>query len=293
MTLRKRLGRGLDALIPSPETADVPTGSVRDVPLKKIDLNPKQPRVNIDTEELDKLADSIRSSGVIQPVLLRPSGEMYELVVGERRIRAARKAGLDAVPAIVRDVPDDKMLELALVENLHRSDLDPIEKARGIRRMIAELELTQEEAGRRLGLQRSTVANALRLLELSEEIQQMVSRGTLSAGHARALLSVQDRERRAGLARRIVEKELSVRKAERLAADGGPAHRAGRIHEPSPNIVQLEHRLSEALGATVEVKPKRKGGKVVIHFTDNDDFERLYELIAGRSAIDYPRRIPA
>jgi ParB family chromosome partitioning protein len=288
----------LDALIPTPEAAEIPAGDIREIPLRHIELNPKQPRLEIDEAALEQLADSIRSSGVIQPVLVRPAAGPegatdFELVVGERRIRGARKAGLENVPAIVRDVPDEELIELALIENIHRDDLNPIEKARGIRRMISEQDLTQQEAGRRLGLDRSTIANTVRLLDLSDDIQSMVSRGTLTAGHARALLGVSDEAARERLARTVAEKGLSVREAERLAARQGREHKATRIRQPSPNVVQLEESLSEALGARVEIKPKRKGGKIVVHFRDHDDFERLYEALTGRSSIDYPDRIPA
>ncbi len=294
MPEKRRLGRGLEALIPALDPE--PAGGVEHIPLKQIELNPEQPRFEIDPEKLEQLADSIRASGVIQPVVVRPAASgpgLYQIVVGERRLRAARMAGLDSVPALVRDVPDDKMLELALVENIQRADLNPVEKAQAVRRMVSELDLTQEEAGKRLGLKRSTIANMLRLLELSDELQEMVSRGTLSAGHARALLAVDDEAARARFAARIVAEGLSVRQAERLAATGGGGRRAKRLRAPSPNVVQLEEALSSALGAQVEIKQKRKGGKIVVHFRDHDDFERLYESITGSSTEEYPERIPA
>ncbi|MHC4593188.1 MAG: ParB/RepB/Spo0J family partition protein [Planctomycetota bacterium] len=291
------MGRGLDSLIPALASEFTEGAKAEEIPLERLELNPKQPRFDVDLEELERLADSIRASGVIQPVVVRPAESSvggYELVVGERRVRAAKLAGLAAVPALVRDVPDDKMLELALVENIQRSDLNPIEKAMAVRRMISELELTQEEAGRRLGLERSTVANMLRLLELSDELQQMVSRGTLSAGHARALLAIDREGVRARLARKIAAKGLSVRAAERLAAAEAGARGARRLREPSPNIVQLEEALSRALGARVEIKHRRKqGGKIVVSFSSHDDFERLYELLTGSSATEYPDKIPA
>ena len=290
---KRRLGRGLDALIPTPEEDGSSAEGVREVPLKKIELNPEQPRAAVDPDKLQELADSIRSSGVIQPVLVRPAGAMFELVVGERRIRAARIAGLEAVPAIVRDVPDDRMLELALVENIQRSDLNAIEKARAVSRMISELDLTQEETGRRLGLSRSNIANTLRLLDLSEDLQEMVSRETLSAGHARALLALEAPSDRTRLAERGAEKGLSVRETEKLAARGGVTHKTVKVHEPSPNVARLEESLSEALGTRVEVKPQRKGGKIVIRFRDHDDFERLYELLTREPVMDYPAKIPA
>ncbi len=292
MAEKRRLGRGLDSLIPA-LAGGAETSGVEEIPLRRIELNPKQPRAGMDAEELERLAESIRSEGVIQPVVVRPAGAGYELVIGERRARAARMAGLETVPAIVRDVPDEKILELALVENIQRTDLNPIEKAMAVRRLISELDLIQEEAGRRLGLERSTIANLLRLLELSDELQQMVSQGRLSAGHARALLAVEDEEVRASLARKIAAEGLSVREAERLAARSGASRPASPLRPPSPNVVRLEEALSTALGARVEVKQKRKGGKIVIHFLDHDDFERLYEALTGQAASDYPERIPA
>jgi len=305
MAKKQRLGRGLDSLIPEmPEMEapgrqaqdDLPGGphaGVQTVPLRKIELNPRQPRLEMDPQELERLSASIRESGVIQPVVVRPRGDVYELVVGERRLRATLMAGLDSIPAIVRDVPDDKLLELALVENIQRADLNAIEKAKAIDRMIEELDLTQEEAGRRLGLERSTVTNLLRLLELPEELQEMVSRGTLSAGHARALLSVEDYAARLRLAKRIVAKQLSVREAERLAAREGAGRRPARIHEPSPDVAALEESLSESFGTRVEIKQRRRGGRIVIHFRNHDDFERLYESLTGRGTAEYPERIPA
>ena len=305
MAKKQRLGRGLDSLIPEmPELGaqdrvqeaeakgrQVPgrqAPGVQELPLRKIELNPKQPRLEMDAEELGRLAASIRESGVIQPVVVRPRGDLYELVVGERRLRAALMAGLDAIPAVVRDVPDEKLLELALVENIQRADLNAMEKAKAVARMIAELELTQEDAGRRLGLERSTIANLLRLLELSEELQQMVSRGTLTAGHARAVLSIADEDARLRLARLIISKGLSVREAERLAARDPGGLRKARIHEPSPNIAALEECLSEAFGTRVEIRQRARGGRVVIHFRNHDDFERIYESLTGRATLDYP-----
>ena len=305
MAKKQRLGRGLDSLIPGmpePEAqaTQPPAGmapgraaGVQEVPLKKIELNPKQPRLEMDPVELESLAASIRESGVIQPVMVRPRGDLYELVVGERRLRAAHMAGLDAIPAVVRDLPDDKMLELVLIENIQRADLNAMEKAKAIARMIDELDLTQEEAGRRLGLERPTIANLLRLLELSEDIQQMVSRGTLSAGHARAVLAVEDIPARVRLARLIAAKGLSVREAERLAAREPGAGRKARIHEPSPNIAALEEVLSQAYGTRVEIKQRARGGRIVINFRNHDDFERLFEALTGHGTTDCPESMPA
>lgn len=294
---KRRLGRGLDSLIPELGDQAGDAAAPQEVPLRSIELNPKQPRTEVDPDELQRLADSITASGVIQPIVVRPARSipgMYELVVGERRVRAAKLAGLESIPAVVRDVPDDRMLELALVENIQRADLNAIEKAKAVRRMIDELGLTQEEAGRRLGLERSTVTNMLRLLELSGDLQEMVSRGTLSAGHARALLGVEHQSVRTRLARKIAADGLSVREAERLVVREGDAARTPRVRQATPNVVDLEEALAAALGARVEIKAaRRKGGKIVVHYADNADFERVYEKMTGRSTVDYPRRVPA
>ncbi len=251
MAKKQRLGRGLDSLIPEMPELDVRAPRVQDeradatnaagvqtVPLQKIELNPKQPRLEMDPQELERLSASIRESGVIQPVVVRPRGDVYELVVGERRLRATLMAGLDSIPAVIRDVPDDRLLELALVENIQRADLNAIEKAKAVSRMIEELDLTQEEAGRRLGLERSTVTNLLRLLELAEELQQMVSRGTLSAGHARALLGVEDYAARAAAGQgHRGERALGARSR----APGGPRG-GGAARGPHPRAVPRRGR---------------------------------------------------
>jgi ParB family chromosome partitioning protein len=294
MTERRRLGKGLDSLIPELDVDAAQGASPQEIPLKKIEMNPRQPRRDLDPEPLQQLADSIKASGVIQPVIVRPAGDLYELVVGERRVRAAHLAGLETIPALVRDVPDHRMLELALVENIQRTDLNPIEKAQAIQQMISELGLTQEEAGRRLGLDRSTIANFLRLLELSEELQEMVSRGTLSAGHARALLAVNDPAVRVRLARQIAARGLSVREAERLAARPVGALAGPRLHAPSPDVVQMEEALSRALGTRVQIGQMRKGGKIVVYFRNHEDFERLFELVTGHGTADEDlQRVPA
>jgi len=294
MAEKRRLGRGLDSLIPALDEGPAPGEWPQEIPLKKIELNPKQPRLEMDPDLLQQLAASIKEQGLIQPVMVRPKGDMYELVVGERRVRASHMAGLTAIPALIRDVPDEKMLEIALIENVQRADLNAIEKAKAIRQMIGELDLTQEQAGRRLGLDRSTIANSLRLLDLSDELQEMVSRGTLTAGHARALLTVESPAVRMRLARRIVAKGLSVRDAERLAGRPEGVVRSARLHEPAPDVVRLEEEMSRALGTHVEIKQKRKGGTIMIRFSSHEDFERLYELITGQgTADDLIERIPA
>jgi len=283
---KNRLGKGLDSLISSSEQEDSGAG-VQEIPLHKIELNPKQPRDDVDEEELKSLADSIQSSGVIQPVVVRPNDEMYQLAVGERRLRASRQAGLERIPAVVRDLSDEDMLETALAENIQRSDLNPVEKARAVQRMIDELEITQAEAGERLGLNRSTVSNLLRLLDLQPELQEMVSRETLSEGHARALLGLEDDEARLEAAKRVVAEGLSVRKTEELVSrlnrqpdqDAGPNPTKPKAQSRSPQLDRLEDELQRSLGTRVKIEAGKQKGRIVVHYENNDEFNRLYDLL--------------
>jgi len=299
MTHKRRLGRGLASLIPTAAPGDG-TG-VREILLRKIELNPHQPRQRIDAEALKGLSESIKSCGVIQPVVVRPRGELYELAVGERRLRAAKMAGLESVPAIVRELSDEQMLEMALIENIQREDLNAIEKAQAVARMIQELELTQEQAAERLGLNRTTVTNMLRLLELPEDIQHMVSRGTLSAGHARALLAIEDDAAKLGAARRIVSQGLSVREAERLAARLASCADTTRAQaapltlkqDKSAHIRDMENTLQRALGARVTIHKRGVRGKIVIHFHGYEEFERIFDMITRRESADTVRKASA
>jgi len=291
MAEKRRLGRGLDALIPdlsdlAESGGATDSGGVREIPLHAIELNPRQPRQMFDAERLQELADSIAESGVIQPVVVRPSGDQYELVVGERRLRASLLAGKTTIPALVRDVPDDRMLELALVENIQRADLNAIERAEAVQQMIAELDLTQEQVGRRIGFKRSSVANMLRLLDLPESVRDMVSRGTLTAGHARALLPVTPAPAQERLARRIERGGLSVREAERMAARESLPASQRRKAPLTAHLASLEEVLRVSLGVRVDIRPKRKGGQIVVHFRDTEEFERLCEQISGQAAFD-------
>jgi len=291
---KRRLGKGLASLIggagepkkPREEVAEdapeakEPAAGATEIELARIELNPRQPRKAMDEEALRGLADSIRSAGVLQPIVVREHGDMYELVMGERRLRASHLAGLEKIPALVRQVDDDRMLELALIENVQREDLNPIEKAEAIRQMIDELDITQEQVGEKLGLSRSAVTNFLRLLELPPEIRQMVSRGTLSAGHARAILRLEDAALQMRLVRRITRDGLSVRQAEKLAA-GGLEERTPTERGVSPQVKRLQTALQESLGTKVEIRARGKNGRIIIHFAGNDEFERLFELMTG------------
>ncbi|WP_038055025.1 ParB/RepB/Spo0J family partition protein [Thermus amyloliquefaciens] len=254
------LGRGLEALLPKG------TGGVVRLPLSAIRPNPHQPRRRFSQEGLEELAASIREKGLLQPLLVRPKGEGYELVAGERRLRAAELAGLREVPVVIRDLTDQEAMEVALVENLQREDLTPLEEARGYQALL-DLGLTQEEVARRVGKARSTVANALRLLHLPEEVLQALEEGRISAGHARALLMLEPEDRLWGL-REILDKGLSVRQAEALRERLVRGER--KVQEPSP----LSLELSRHLGLPVRVVGGRKG-KVVIHYRSLEELEAL------------------
>jgi len=287
----RRLGRGLDGLLkakgPEP-AADImaPQGPTTTLPISRLDPNPHQPRQGFDEAELSHLAASVREHGVLQPLVVRPRGDRYEIVAGERRFRAAQMAGLAEVPAVVRNVPDDQMLELALVENLQREDLDPIEKAESFKAYLESTGRTQAAAAERLGLDRSTVANMIRLLELPQEVQAMVRGGLLAMGHARALLALEDAKRQTLLAERAVREGLSVREVERLASSTTPRARPRKRRAgpaKGPEIRDLEARLREALGTKVSVELGQKAGTgwIVVEFYSQDDLDRILDRIRG------------
>jgi ParB family chromosome partitioning protein len=281
---RKALGRGLSALIPDPEAETHTPGAPGEAPVEALDPNPFQPRSALDPVRLAELAQSIRASGVVQPILVRRRGERYQIIAGERRWRAAQQAGLATVPVSVRDVPDSQLLELALVENVQREELTPIEEAQAFQRLQEELRLTQEEIARRVGRDRTTIANTLRLLRLPRELRELVATRTLDAGHARALLALEHPEDQLALGREAARKGLSVREVERRVAllrtpRGGRA--AGR---KDPNTRAAEERLRAALGTRVEIGRRGKGGAIRVRFKSEAELQRLYELLlrAGR-----------
>lgn len=290
-TRRNALGRGLDALIPGsgPGLASVgPAGSGADgpaqIPIDAIDPNPEQPRRVFDSDEIARLAESIRRHGVLQPVVVRRSGGRYELVVGERRWRAGRAAGLDALPAVVADVDAGELLELALVENVQRRDLNPIELAHAFR-ALGEGGASQDEIGERVGLDRSTVANHLRLLELGRDLQEDVERGRLGVGHAKALLQVANPERRRHLRDRILKDGLSVRAAEELGRDlGGPSRRT-RKRGPRPAADPELRRLVDSLRQRFQTRVRLQGdgqrGRVEIEYFGEEDLRRIAGILLG------------
>jgi ParB family transcriptional regulator, chromosome partitioning protein len=287
MGAKQALGRGLKALIP--DTPRARTG-MADIPIERLHRNPEQPRHRFDDEALEELAASIRRHGVLQPLLVSEDGpDRYLVVTGERRLRAAQRAGLETVPAVIRERIDSAaQLELALVENLQRRDLTPLEEARAFEHLRTSLGLTQAEIAERVAMDRSTVANALRLLKLPEEVQAMVDSGELSAGHARTLLAFDDDEDRCRWAQRVVQTGLSVRELEQAAAAAkaaAPEPAAGaaarRPAARDPNLVAAEEKLALRIGAPVEIRSRRRGGSIVISCADHDELMRVFDLLMG------------
>jgi ParB family chromosome partitioning protein len=279
---RNALGRGLDALIAAPRYTQVHDDYML-CPLERIAPDPNQPRQHFDDEALDGLCQSMREHGVIQPLVVRQVGEDYVLIAGERRYRAAKRIGLETVPVVIRDVSDDETLELALIENLQRQDLNPMEEAQAYKRLLERPGMTQDRVARRLGRSRSSIANALRLLALAPAHRSMVVLGTLSPGHARTLLSLEDEEDRDILANRIVEGQLSVRDAEASAHALKAATRAQRPgprrHPLAPYCEGIAGELTASLGAQVRVQVRGRKGRIEIPFDGIEDLRRLRDLL--------------
>ncbi|HEX7053894.1 MAG TPA: ParB/RepB/Spo0J family partition protein [Burkholderiales bacterium] len=272
----KGLGRGLDALLGA-DTA--PRESLATLPVSRVQPGRYQPRTRMDERALAELAASIRTQGLMQPLLVRPlGGERYELIAGERRWRAAQMAGLEQVPALVREVPDEAALAMALIENIQREDLNPMEEAAGIQRLIDEFHMTHEQAADAVGRSRSATSNLLRLLKLARPVQEMLMQGRLEMGHARALLAL-DAARQVELAHAVAAKGLSVREAEALVQRlqrGAPARRRRRGDR---DLARLEDELAERLGTTVEIRAGKKGGKLVLHYASLDHLDELLKKL--------------
>lgn len=304
MSRRGGLGKGLTALIPATDEADPSDRSMglRELPIDSITTNPLQPRQVFDTEALQGLVESVRELGVLQPVLVRQTDDGFELIAGERRWRAAQKAGLVTIPAIVRKLDDVESLEQALVENLHRQDLNALEEASAYQQLIDDFNLSQEEVAKRVGKSRSTIANMLRLFSLPPSVQKLVGEGLVSTGHAKALLGHPDRAYQEGLANRIVAESLSVRDVERLVRErldleaglGEPSieddanerdsdqdRPKDRTRLRPPGLLELEELLASHLDTKISIAMTAKRGKVTIDFANLEDLERIYRLIMG------------
>jgi ParB family chromosome partitioning protein len=296
MNTRRGLGRGLEALIPSTPAEAVESGlqevdgaRFAEIPLTQIVPNPRQPRRAFDEDEMSELVHSIQEVGLLQPVIVRSTGPAsYELVMGERRWRATREAGLDTIGAIVRDTSDDDLLRDALLENLHRSQLNPLEEASAYKQLLDDFGCTHEELAERIGRSRPQISNTLRLLKLTPTVQKRVAAGVLSAGHARALVAVSNSEIQDRLAQRVVAEGLSVRALEEIVTvepDGKrrPARRSGaKLH--SPRVAELAGRLSDRFDTRVKVDLGRSKGKITVEFATVEDLERIVELMDPRRA---------
>ena len=287
---KKALGRGLDAILQSPETditsrdisGDYVAGAVADIALSKISANPFQPRTIFEAESLEELAQSIKLQGIIQPLTVRKTGyDHYQLIAGERRLKAAEIAGFKAVPCYIRVANDEQMLELALIENIHRKDLNALEIAISYQRLIDELNLTQEDVSQKVGKDRATVSNYIRLLKLPAEVQYALRHDQISMGHAKPLISIPDQELQLKALLRIVEKGLSVRETEKLARDiqNPPKKEDAAISLPD-NLQNAGLRLHEKVGTPVSIKSNTKGaGSLVIKFNSGADLERILRIL--------------
>jgi ParB family chromosome partitioning protein len=279
---RPALGRGLSALIPdAPESAPAERGLEVDTDLLR--PNPFQPRGRVDEARIDELARSIRSHGIIQPIVVRrTSQDGYEIVAGERRWRASQRAGLLKVPVVVRDIPDDRLLAAALIENIQREDLNPIEEAQAYRRLADELGLTQEQIADAVGKDRSSIANYVRLLRLPHEIRENLAAGSLSMGHARAILGLAEEPTQLRIAREVVAKSLSVRETEALVARAGVTEAKREDPPKDVHTRAAEERLRFALGTRTRIVRNRRGGRIEIAFTNEDELQRLFEYLTER-----------
>jgi len=284
MTKRpKGLGRGLDSLLGEERPAAPPAGAPNSIPIDRLQPGKYQPRTRMNPEALAELADSIRAQGVMQPILVRPVGaDRYEIIAGERRYRAAQMAGLSEVPVLVKPVPDTAALAMALIENIQREDLNPLEEAQGVQRLIREFDFTHEQAASAIGRSRSATSNLLRLLNLARPVQDLLMDGRLDMGHARALLAV-DSAHQIQFANRIVARGLSVREAETLVSHASKGDGQGTRKAAAPrdrDIVRLEEELADKLGATVKLSASAKGrGKLVIEFASLDQLDGIVERL--------------
>lgn len=307
-TLAKHgLGRGLGALIPQKPAQENPLQTVvRQIPVSQIEPNPKQPRKNFSPEALDELVASIREHGLIQPLVVNeiqtPYGSRYQLIAGERRWRAAQRAGMTSVPAVLKGATSQQMLELALVENIQRAELNALEEAEAYRQLIQEFELTQEQVAQKVGKDRTTISNALRLLKMPAPLQDAIINETISEGHARALMQVTDEQKQTTLLKNISEQNLSVRQTEELVrrinaqeagavvettknskaqSSGTPRSSSVARHSSTPDTNSIEEDLRRALGTKVELYRSQRGGKIIIEFYSDEELNTIYERLVN------------
>ena len=282
---KKALGRGLSALFTQMQTIE---SDLIELDIDLLYPTDTQPRKVFKVEKLNELAESIKTNGIIQPIVVRRDGERFQIIAGERRWRAAQIAELRKVPCLVRDVTDENVLEISLIENIQREDLNPIEEANAYKRLLDALAISQEEIAKRVGKERSSITNALRLLKLPAEIQQLVEEEKLTMGHARALLSLDSADRQLLLANEIIEKTLSVRETERLVREPQASEQDGSTSQDKssnrkdPNIVAAEQKLSKGLAAPARIKLLKEGGVIEIKFSSSEELSRLFDLLMQR-----------
>jgi len=282
---RPALGRGLSAILPTAAAPRAPAGqAVAQIPVNLIDPNPVQPRANFDEEALRGLAESIRADGVLQPLLVRPAGSRYTLIVGERRLKAARIAGLATVPSIVREIDPDRLLEATLVENIQREDLNPIEIALALEQLLKELDIVQDQLAERTGMSRTSVTNHLRLLKLPLSVIRLVRDGKLQMGHARALLALESDEEIESVANRAVETEMSVRSVEEYVRRKRSDAKRRRPQALDPNIAAAIENLERVLQAPVRLRGRGRKGRIEIAYSSPAELEAIYDRIVGETA---------
>ena len=280
--IKRALGRGLDALIP--ETVTVREREVLELEISRIQPGKYQPRLEFDKEKLQELVESIREKGVVQPVIVRATDGQFELIAGERRLRAAKEIGWTKIPALIKNVSDEQALELAIVENIQRENLNPIEEAKAYLKLSDEFNLTQDDIAKKVGRNRVTVANAMRLLKLPAEIQDDVSKGKISAGHAKVILMLESAPLQRKLRDLVIANDLSVRDTERAAGriKTPPAHKQKLGIGKSPDLLAIEENLRSTLGTQVTIVPGKRKGRIEIEYYSQDDLERILEVILKR-----------
>lgn len=274
--MKKGLGKGLGALLTSEE--DVTTG-VTEMRINDIEPNMGQPRKKFDDEKLMQLSESIKQHGVVQPIIVRKENNGYKIIAGERRWRAARLAGLNVVPVVIKDISDKQVMEIALIENLQREDLNPIEEAEAYEKLISEYKMTQEEISNTVGKSRSAVANSLRLLNLNEKIREYLIEGALSSGHARALLSIEDNSVQISVAEEIIKRELNVRDTEKMVKQILSRKPAKKEKKMSEEYRDLEENFKEIFGTKVKLLAGNKKGKILIEYYSNEELERIVDIV--------------
>lgn len=279
---KKALGKGLEAFIPE-EYSILKEERYTELEIEQLKPNPLQPRLKFDQDSIDDLARSIKESGVLQPILVAPEGNDYRIIIGERRWRAAQKIGLKKIPAIIRNMPKVQQLETSLVENLQREDLNPLEIALAYQKLIQELNYTQQEVAEKVGKDRASVSNYLRLLNLPKEIQDNLAECKISMGHARALIALENPELQISLSRQIIKKQLSVRDVEKIIQKLKHPVPSGKSRMPDPDLLALQEEFIKIMGTKVAISGNQSKGIIKIHYFSTDDLNRIYEKIKGEN----------